>query len=108
MVNLAREMVIWDGVVENNPAHALTLNTGWHDRGHLIYHSFHLSESLILDFLDLIGIPPAKVTRYRAPDQPNHVLFAINTTGLAEARKQRKYPEYLRKVLELDFVAGKS
>jgi SAM-dependent methyltransferase len=104
MVNLARELVIWDGEVRHSQQHGIALNTGWHDEtGRLIYHSFHLSETLILDFLDLIGIPAAKVTRYRAPDEPNHVLFMINTADLAQERKARHYPEYLRQALALGF-----
>src|SRR4051794_5697272 len=54
VVNLAREAVIWDGGVEHQRRrrkpwgrkiategqHGITLNTGWNEKGGLIYHSF--------------------------------------------------------------------
>jgi hypothetical protein len=91
--------------VENTEAHGLTLNSGWvTGTEQMIYHSFHLTEGLILTFLNLAGVPPSKVTRFKAPDDPSHVVFVIDTRGLEEARRVRCYPDYLRPTLELGFT----
>ena len=31
--------------------------------------SFHLTNGILVDYLNLIGIPPSRITRYRAPDE---------------------------------------
>jgi SAM-dependent methyltransferase len=108
LVNLARETLIFDTVAETTEEHGLTLNSGWFtgtDR--MIYHSFHLSDGLILNYLNLAGLAPSRITRYKAPDDPAHVVFVIDTRGLAEARQARHYPEYLRRALELQFTGLK-
>ncbi len=104
LVNLARETLILDTVVQMGENHGLTLNCGWHTgTGRLIYNSFHLTDSLLLDFLNLVGVPPSRVVRYKAPDDASHVMYVIDTRGIAEIRQQRAYPEYLRRALDLRF-----
>lgn len=104
LVNLARETLIFDTGANETPAHTLELVSGWkRDPARLLYHSFQFSDGLLLDFLNLIGIPPERVTRYRAPGGL-HTLYMIDTRGLKERRRELNYPEYLRRVIELEFV----
>ncbi len=104
LVNLARETLILDTGARDSPTHGVELATGWlRDPRRLLFHSFNFSDGLLLDFLNLIGVPPRSVTRYKAPSV-GHILYVIDTRGVAERRRELDYPEYLRRVLELDFV----
>jgi 2-polyprenyl-3-methyl-5-hydroxy-6-metoxy-1,4-benzoquinol methylase len=104
MVNLARETLIFDSGVSETPAHTIELASGWErDPARLVYHSFVFSDGLLLDFLNLIGIPPERVIRYRAPGG-QHTLYVIDTRGVKDRRRELNYPEYLRRVIELEFV----
>jgi SAM-dependent methyltransferase len=104
LVNLARETLIFDGGASETPAHTLALASGWErDPARLLYHSFLFSDGLLLDFLNLIGIPPERITRYRAPGGL-HTLYMIDTRGVKERRRELNYPEYLRRVIELEFM----
>lgn len=104
LVNLARETLIFDTGANETPTHTLELASGWErDPARLLYHSFQFSDGLLLDFLNLIGIPPERVTRYRAPGG-QHTLYMIDTRGIKERRQELNYPEYLRRVIELEFV----
>ncbi|HEX5216062.1 MAG TPA: DUF1698 domain-containing protein [Vicinamibacterales bacterium] len=108
LVNLAKETLIFDTAVTDSPVHHLELTSGWQrDPVRLMFHSFCFSDGLLLDFLNLIGIPPERVTRYRAPG-PGHTLYVIDTRGVKERRREFNYPEYLRRVIELDFVPIRS
>jgi hypothetical protein len=104
LVNLAKETLILDTAMFDTAAHNLVLASGWErNPARLLFHSFNFSDGLLLDFLNLIGIPPERVTRYRAPN-PGHTLYVIDTSGVAERRRELDYPEYLRRVIELEFV----
>ncbi len=103
LVALARELVILETTAMDIPEHGITLSSGWTaPNGQLIYHSFHLSQKLVLDYLNLIGVPPARVVRYQAFDDPRHVVYFIDTREVQTTRRQRNYPEYLWQALELD------
>jgi 2-polyprenyl-3-methyl-5-hydroxy-6-metoxy-1,4-benzoquinol methylase len=104
LVNLARETLIFDTGADETPAHTLKLASEWkRDPTRFVYHSFQFSEGLLLDFLNIIGIPPERVTRYRAPGGV-HTLYMIDTRDVRERRQELNYPEYLRRVIDLDFV----
>jgi SAM-dependent methyltransferase len=104
LVNLARETLILDTGARDTATHSLELASGWQrDPQRLLFHTFCFSDGLLLDFLYLIGVPPARITRYKAP-AGNHILYVIDTRGVSERRRELDYPEYLRRVLELDFV----
>ena len=108
LVHLAKETLILDTAVRDMPAHSLELTSGWErDPARLLFHSFYFSDGLLLDFLNLIGIAPERVTRYRAPGG-GHTLYYIDTRHVAERRRELNYPEYLRKVIELEFVLPKA
>jgi len=63
-----------------------------------------LSDGLIMDFLDLIGIPLSRVNRYKAPADHCHILYVIDTTDLAQHRIEFSYLEYLTQVMGLRFT----
>jgi SAM-dependent methyltransferase len=103
MINLAKETVILDTGVIDTKDHRLGLDSGWDQSNQLLYHSFMLSDGLIMDFLDLIGIPPSRVKRYKAPADHYHILYVIDTTDLSQHRIKFSYPDYLTKVIGLRF-----
>jgi len=108
LVHLANETLILDTGVRDMPGHSLELTSGWErDPARLLFHSFNLSDGLLLDFLNLIGIAPERVTRYKAPGG-GHTLYYIDTRHVAERRRELNYPDYLRKVIELEFVLPKA
>ncbi len=101
LVSLARESVILETTAADIPEHGISLSSGWAaETGKLIYHSFHLSQKLVLDYLNLIGITPAHVVRYQAFDDPRHVIYVMDTRDLRATLRRRDYPEYLRQALE--------
>lgn len=104
LVNIARETLVIDTVSDLVPDHGATMGSGWLTaQRQLIYHTMQMSDGLLLDFLNLVGVPPSRITRYSAPDQPFHNVYVIDTRDLAETRARRRYPEYLQDVLELKF-----
>src|SRR5207245_956187 len=104
VINLARETVIFDTGAVDSSELSMNLHTAWRkENGHLIYHSFLMSDGFIMNFLKLIGIPPAQVTRYKAPFPEYHILYVIDTRGLEEHRRQLQYPDYLEDVIHLRF-----
>jgi SAM-dependent methyltransferase len=108
LVHLANETLILDTGVRDMPGHSLELTSGWErDPARLLFHSFNFSDGLLLDFLNLIGIAPERVTRYKAPGG-GHTLYYIDTRHVAERRRELNYPDYLRKVIELEFVLPKA
>ncbi len=105
LINLARETVVLETIGESTAEHGLTLNSGWrNETGALLYHSFHLTDGLLMDFLSLVGVPAECVVRYKAPDDPSHVVYVIDTRQVPQIRRQRDYPEYLRATLDLNFT----
>lgn len=107
MVNLARETVIFDtGAVDSRDLN-ISLHTAWRkESGHLIYHSYMLTDGFIMTFLKLIGVSPNRVTRYKAPPHEYHILYVIDTRGLDEHRRRLNYPEYLDAAIRLRFQTG--
>jgi hypothetical protein len=84
--------------------HGVSLSSGWlTEQKQLIYHVIQLSDGLLVDFLNLVGVPPSRITRHSAPDQPWHNVYVIDTRDIAETRARRRYPEYLRDVMALKF-----
>ena len=105
LVNLARERVILDAGVTHTSEQGMTLHSGWHpETNELIYQHFQMTDGLVMDFLNLIGIPSSKVTRYKAPDNGDHILYDIDTTGLKEGREKLGYPDYMERMVRLDFT----
>jgi SAM-dependent methyltransferase len=108
LIHLSKETLILDTGARDMPSHSLELTSGWErDPARLIYHSFYFSDGLLLDFLSLIGIAPERVTRYKAPGG-GHTLYYIDTRHVAERRRELNYPDYLRKVIALEFVLPKA
>jgi 2-polyprenyl-3-methyl-5-hydroxy-6-metoxy-1,4-benzoquinol methylase len=108
-VNLAREMVILDTGAIDSDEHGIKLYSGFDKKtGRLIYSSFLLTDQLILDFLSLIGVEPSRVTRYKAPYDEYHILYKIDTRGLRATRASQRYPEYLEKFWNLNFITPAS
>jgi hypothetical protein len=104
LVNLARETLILDTGVRATSEHSLELATGWQRNPQaLLFHSFYFTDGLLMDFLNLIGVVPGSITRYKAPGA-EHILYVIDTRGVPERRRQLNYPEYLRRVIELEFI----
>ena len=65
-----------------------------------MYHSFQYSDGLLLDFLNVIGVSAHRVRRYKAPPDQFHILYVVDTRGLAEDRARRGAPPYLATVLQ--------
>ena len=106
MINLARETVIFDTGAIDSADHRLALYSGWDKQSkRLIYHSFMLSDGLIMDFLALIGVPMARVQRYKALADHHHILYVIDTKNLDRHRIEFGYPEYLKEVIDLRIKA---
>lgn len=96
IVNLARELVVLDTGIIDVSEHRLRLDTAWqHSTGGLIYHSFMFSDGLLMDFLALLGVPPHRVTKFKAPVQEFHTLYMIDTSHIQEDRARMQYPPYL-------------
>ena len=64
-----------------------------------------LSDGLIMDFLALIGVPMARVQRYKALADHHHILYVIDTKNLDRHRIEFGYPEYLKEVIDLRIKA---
>jgi SAM-dependent methyltransferase len=105
VVNLARERVILDAGVTHTSEQGITLHSGWHpETNQLIYQHFQMTDGLVMDFLNLIGVPSSRVIRYKSPDSGDHILYDIETTGLKEWRKKPGYPAYMERMINLDFT----
>jgi SAM-dependent methyltransferase len=101
---LARETVVLDTGIHDSPGQSLQLKTEWRlDGKGVAYHTYVMSEGLLLDLLRLMGVEPARVQRYRTPRDRYHAVYVIDTRDLAESRSRIDYPEYLRTALDLRF-----
>jgi 2-polyprenyl-3-methyl-5-hydroxy-6-metoxy-1,4-benzoquinol methylase len=100
ILSLANELVILDTGASPTQNHGIELSTAWKvDSGKLIYHSYHLSDGLISDFLELIGINSSKIVRYKE-EGSDHFLYIIDV-------RERAAPdtEFMQKSLFLKFKA---
>jgi SAM-dependent methyltransferase len=92
ILSLSNEMVIFDTGASVSEKQEIELSTAWRvpDR-QFICHSFQLSDGVISDFLNLIGINSSRITRYRE-EGSNHILYVINTQNwqfpIAESLQQ--------------------
>ncbi|NJN85293.1 MAG: class I SAM-dependent methyltransferase [Leptolyngbyaceae cyanobacterium SL_7_1] len=102
VIDLANETVIFD-------TGALDVNEDWirldsslePKSNRLIYHSFMMSDGLIMNFLNLIGIPSSKVIRYKSPSNHYHILYIIDTRAIKARRNRLQYPAYLGETVKL-------
>jgi SAM-dependent methyltransferase len=102
IVNLAKELVIFDTGAIDTPEQRLQLHTGWDPKsGALNFHSFTFSDGLLMDYLALLGVPAERITRYKAPAEECHILYAIDTRSLSADRRKMQYLPYLWDALEL-------
>ena len=105
LVNLAKERLILDSGITDTSEQGIRLFSAWHeDTKKLIYQHFQLTDGLVMDFLNLVGVSSSKVKRYKAPGRGDHILYDIDTTGLKEAREELGYPEYVKRMVDLDFT----
>jgi len=101
LIALANETFVFDTGAVDIPDQYLRLDTGWWVRTEaLLYHSFLYSDGLLLDFFNIIGVGPHRVRRYKAPRDQHHILYVVDTSGLAEERTRRGAPPYLAAMLE--------
>jgi len=100
LIALANETFIFDTGSVDIPEQFLRLDTGWTRTEALLYHSFLYSDGLLLDFFNLIGVGPHRVHRYKAPRDQYHILYVVDTRGLAEERTRRGAPPYLADILK--------
>src|SRR5258708_5506709 len=90
-VNLARETLIIDGAMLPSADYEIDLGVGIDPgTGKLTYHSWIMSDGLMLTYLLLCGVPPQKVKRYIAP-WPNHILYVIDTRDVAAYREANDF-----------------
>jgi SAM-dependent methyltransferase len=105
----ARETVVLDTGIHDTPDQSLHLKIEWRKDGRgVAYHTYVMSEGLLMDMLGLMGILPAGVVRYKTPRDRYHAVYVIDTRDLAESRLRIDYPEYLRTALDLRFTTGVS
>lgn len=103
-VQLARETVILDTGAFDSEEITLNLHTAWDKtEGKLIYHSFQMTDAFIMNYLHLIGIPPSRVIRYKAPPREHHVLYMIDTRNVLADRQRMQYPDYLQDIVHLRY-----
>jgi SAM-dependent methyltransferase len=106
---LARETVVLDTGIHDTPRQSLQLKTEWREDGKgVAYHTYVMSEGLLMDLLGLMAVPPARVQRFKAARDRYHAVYVIDTRDLAETRRRLDYPEYLRAALDLRFKTGVS
>lgn len=99
LIALANETFIFDTGSVDTPEQFLRLDTGWTRTGTLVYHSFLYSDGLLLDFFNLIGVGPHRVRRYKAPRDQYHILYVVDTRGLADERARRGVSPHLADIL---------
>lgn len=104
LVSVARETFVFDTGAVNKPEQWIRMDTTWNlTKEQMICHSFYLSDGMILDFLNLIGVTPDRVKRYKAPANEYHILYIVDTRGLAEERARRSARQsapYLQDILK--------
>jgi len=109
ILTLARETLVLDTGIRDTRDHSLQLSTAWRaDRKGLAYHTYVMSEGLLLDILLLMGVELERIQRHKAPRSHYHAVYVIDTRGLEESRRRIDYPEYLRHALDLRFKTGVS
>jgi 2-polyprenyl-3-methyl-5-hydroxy-6-metoxy-1,4-benzoquinol methylase len=102
IINLARELVIFDssGVITDAPNQLLyevRQNPG-SNRINFVHTA--MSESTMVQFFQLIGIPASRIRAYRSPLTGAHVLYLIDTRNVATDRLANGYPQYLEGLFE--------
>jgi len=100
-VNLARETLIIDSGGPTEGQFGLRLFIA-EDEKRIAHHAWHLSGTMMVEFLYLIGVEPSRITRYKAP-WGNHVLYIIDTSNVNNFRETRGYPIYIKEFLKLAF-----
>jgi SAM-dependent methyltransferase len=102
IINLARELVILDTGAIDTLEQRLELDTAWSvHNGALTFHSFTLSDGLLMQYLELLGVPANRITRFKAPAAEFHILYLIDTRYLLEDRKKMQYPIYVEDSLQI-------
>jgi 2-polyprenyl-3-methyl-5-hydroxy-6-metoxy-1,4-benzoquinol methylase len=90
-INLAKQTLIIDSAALTSSNYEISLRPGVHPTtGKMQYHTWILSDGLMLAYLLLCGVPPEKVTRYFAP-WPNHIVYVIDTRDVANYRKANDF-----------------
>ncbi len=108
IVNLAKERVIFDTGADPAQNQSLNLYSGWDTKSNtFLYHSFELTDGLIMNFLNLIGVRPSKVKRYVTPREERHILYDIDTTEVEKTREEFRYPLYLSQVVNMSGLASR-
>jgi SAM-dependent methyltransferase len=98
LVSLAKETLIFDTGAVTGPNPFLRIDTGWNTNDNrLVYHTYLFSDGLLLDYFRLLGIEAHRITRYVAPPEHYHIMYVIDTRGIAEQRE--KFPRYMRDTL---------
>ena len=104
---LARETVVLDTGIHDRPGHHIQLRTERRGDGNgIAYHTYVMSEGLLMDLLALMGVEAARIQRHKAPRDRYHAVYVIDTRRLEESRRRLDYPEYLRTALDLRFKTG--
>jgi 2-polyprenyl-3-methyl-5-hydroxy-6-metoxy-1,4-benzoquinol methylase len=90
-INLARETLIIDNATLTTSSYEIDISFGVNQAtGKPEYHSWALSDGLVLLYLMLCGVPPERVTRYFAP-WPNHIVYVIDTRDVATYRRNNHF-----------------
>lgn len=103
-VNLASETLVIDGAAVLDEELKIDIGAGVDPAtGKLTYHSWIMSDGLMLSYLTLCGVPPEKVKRYIAP-WPSHVVYVIDTRDVAAYRHENEFQACNTSFLELGFT----
>jgi 2-polyprenyl-3-methyl-5-hydroxy-6-metoxy-1,4-benzoquinol methylase len=102
LANLAREFIVFDNSGSSvGFQNTLRYNViGNPDNEEIKYIHCNISENLMIQFFNVIGIDNEMITAYVSPIVNTHVLYLIDVRNMRNRRTQICYPEYLKKVFE--------
>ena len=102
-VNLAKETLVIDSATLTRAGYEMDLQAGLDPAtGKMKYHSWVLSDGLVLAYLLLCGVPPERVTRYIAP-WDNHIVYVIDTRYVAQYRKDNDFQPCNTSFINMDW-----
>jgi 2-polyprenyl-3-methyl-5-hydroxy-6-metoxy-1,4-benzoquinol methylase len=102
LVNLAKEFIVFDnsGTITNSDNTMRYEVMGNPARDKINFIHCNISENLMIQFLNVIGIDNEMIVAYVSPVNNTHVLYLIDVRNMRDRRAEIHYPEYLKMVFE--------
>jgi 2-polyprenyl-3-methyl-5-hydroxy-6-metoxy-1,4-benzoquinol methylase len=102
-VNLAKEWLVIDGAAHPGDHIGLEIGGGIDTAtGKLDYHSWIMSDGLMLTYLFLCGVPPERVHRYIAPWH-DHIMYVIDTSEVDRFRDANRFQACNTSFIQMNF-----